>query len=120
MLKQLRKVVCVKVQNVQGVGWNELKKLETVGIGCITVNDVSNFKMAKTLSFQEARIGKWSGIWPKMEKLRLNDCTIECADSMKTIQCPRLNKIRIIRCPRMNEHEDMLCNTFGTKLVFRV
>jgi hypothetical protein len=116
-LKQLRKVVCVKVGNVQGEGWHDLKKLETIGIGGILVKDVSNFKMAKTLSFNECRIlGPWRGLWRKLEKLRVHNTTFEYPDSIKTILCPRLRKIRIIRCRQMMDYEDLLCKTFGKKL----
>jgi hypothetical protein len=116
-LKQLRKVVCVQVPHVQGEGWDALKKLETIGFGSMTVNQVSNFKMAKTLSFQEARIlGPWRGVWTKLEKLRIHNTTFEYPDSIKNILSPRLRKIRIIRCRQMMDYEDLLCKTFGTKL----
>ena len=116
-LKQLRKVVCVQVPHVQGEGWDALKKLETIGFGSIVLNRVSNFKMAKTLSFHECRIlGPWRGLWTKLEKLRVHNTTFEYPDSIKTIMCPRLRKIRIIRCRQMMDYEDLLCKTFGKKV----
>ena len=95
-------------------------KLETIGIGGITVNDVSNFKMAKILSFQAARIlGVWRGLWRKLEKLRVLDTTFEYPDSIKNILCPRLRKIKIIRCRQMMDYETLLCKTFDKKLTIR-
>ena len=118
-LKQLRKVVCINVPHVQGEGWAILKKLETVGFGCMQIHTISNFKMAKTLSFQECRIlGKWSGLWRNLEKLRLHRTTTEYPDSIKTILCPRLRNLRIIRCIEISDYEDVLCKAFGTKVSF--
>jgi len=119
-LKQLRKVVCLKVPLVQGEGWSALKQLETIGFCSTTLNEVSNFKMAKTLTFQEVRIlGPWRGLWTKLEKLRVHNTTFEYPDSIKTIMCPRLRKIRIIRCRQMMDYEELLCKTFGPKLSIR-
>ena len=120
-LKELRKVVCIKVKKVQGEGWNVLKKLQTIAIGSMIVQDVSNFKNAKTLSFQECRIlGSWRGLWLKLEKLRIHNTTFEYPESIKTILCPRLRKIRIIKCRQMMDYENILCKTFGTKVTIRV
>lgn len=119
-LKQLKKVVCLKVPLVQGEGWHVLKQLETIGFGCTTLNQVSNFKMAKTLSVQESRIlGPWRGLWTKLVQLRVHNTTFEYPESIKTIMCPRLRKIRIIRCRQMMDYEELLCKTFGKKLSIR-
>lgn len=120
-MKQLRKVICIKVPHVQGEGWLALKQLETIGFGGTTLHKVSNFKMAKTLSFHESRIlGPWRGLWTKLEKLRVHNTTFEYPESIKTIMCPHLRKIRIIRCRQMMDYESLLCKTFGKKLSIRM
>ena len=119
-LKELKNVVCVQVPHVQGEGWYALKKLETIGFGSIALNRISNFKMAKTLSFHECRIlGPWRGLWTKLEKLLVHNTTFEYPESIKNILSPRLRKIRIIRCRQMMDYEESLCKTFGTKLSIR-
>jgi len=119
-LKQLRKLICVNVWGIQGEGWTNLTKLETVGIGNSTIYNISNFKFVKTLTFQECRIyGTWSGVWTNLEKLRFYHTTIEFPSSIKTILSPNIQEIRFIQCPRMNEYEDMLSKTFGAKLTLR-
>jgi len=119
-LKQLKKVVCLKVPLVQGEGWDALKKLETIGFGSTTLNQVTHFKMAKTLFFHECRIlGPWRGLWTKLEQLRVHNTTFEYPDSIKTLLCPRLRKIRMIRCRQMMDYENLLCKTFGKKLSIR-
>ena len=120
-LKQLRKVVCVQVPQVQGEGWDALKKLETIGFGSTSLNQVSNFKMAKNLFFHECRIlGSWKGLWTKLDQLRVHNTTFEYPESIKNILSPRLRKIRIIRCRQMMDYEESLCKTFGPKLSIRL
>jgi len=120
-LKQLRTLICINVSGVQGEGWRNLTKLETVGIGNSTIYNISNFKFVKKLTFQDSRIyGTWSGVWLNLTKLRFYHTTLEFPGSIKNMTCPQIQKIRIIQCPQMNEHEESLCKTFGQKLIYKI
>jgi hypothetical protein len=120
-LKQLRKLVFVDVPGIQGEGFNQLKRLETVGCGKNTIQCVAHFKHVKTLSFDKCIIvGKFCGLWKHLVKLRILDTHLVYPLTVKTMMCPRLKKIRIQQCPQMKPLEASLHKVFGKKLVYKI
>lgn len=117
-LKQLRKLIFVNVPGIQGEGFNQLKRLETVGCGQNMIHSVAHFKHVKTLTFDKCTIvGKFCGLWKNLAKLRLLGNHLVYPETVQTMMCPRLKKI-IIQCPQLKKSE-ALRKTFGKRLIYK-
>ena len=117
-LTQLKRLFCVKTR-IQGIGFTSLKNLQTVGIGGVTVTDVSGFIHIRTLSFNDCKCAcTWEGNWKNLKKLRFHETTFTESLSIKKIVAPQLQQLRYTLCA-VGEHEHSLRETFGTRLMIR-
>jgi hypothetical protein len=114
-LTQLKRLFCVKCPLIQGNGFTELSKLQTVGIGESFIEDISRFSNSKNLSFRECQIqGNLKCSWKNLEKLRVHESTFRYPQSIVLMTAPKLKQLRYENCWQLKE--EALRKTFGNRL----